>query len=78
MQELKRYDSDGPQIDINDESDQKFVWMAAINQKGGDKFYLRPYDQDYYLKCMLITYATTGQTIVAKGGSNDETNFFIA
>ena len=39
-----------PQIDINDSSDQKFVWV--IPQKGGNEFSLKPFNQTCYLTCM--------------------------
>lgn len=76
IKEFERCDSDGPQIDINNNSDQRFVWIIPINRTGNDQFSLRPYDQSYYLTCMSTTDANTDKALVVKGGGNDETDFY--
>ena len=76
IQEFERYDSNGPKIDINNESDQKFVWMIPINQNGSNQFSLRPYDQTYYLKRGSTIDGDTEQAVVAEGGSDDEPDYY--
>ena len=74
IQEFERYDSDGPLVDINDDSDQRFVWIIPINRERNDQFSLRPYDKSCYLTDINIS-ADTSRAVLKEGGSNDETDF---
>ena len=61
-----------PQIDINDSSDQKFVWM--IPQKGGE-FSLKPFDQScYHLTCMETE---NGIKAVVCEADSDEVDYYF-
>ena len=46
---MQKYDSNGPKIDINDHSDQKFVWVIPVDTDGSNEFSLKPYEESYYL-----------------------------
>ena len=61
-----------PQVDINDSSDQKFIWV--IPQKGGNEFSLKPFDQSYYLTFMETE---NGKKAVVRKGDSDEADSFF-
>ena len=75
IQEFQRYNSDGPQVDINNESDQRFVWVIPVNQKGSNQFSLQPYNRDYFLKCGTTINSNAEKAIVAKGGKDEPDHF---
>ena len=73
IQEFERYDSDGPQVNINNDSHQRFVWVIPINRKGSDQFSLQPYAKSCYLTDISTINADISRTVLKEGGSNDET-----
>ena len=79
IQEFERYESGLPQIDINNDSDQKFVWVIPINQEGGNQFSLQPYDRGYRLKRgSTVKHGSTiiEQAVIVESGGDDETDFY--
>ena len=65
---MEKYDDKkGPQVDINDASDQRFVWVIPIDRDESNEFSLKPFDKSYYLACK----EASGAAILCKGGAKD-------
>ena len=63
---MQKYDSNGPKIDINDSSDQKFVWVIPVDTDESNELSLKPYEESYYLTC-----TATGKAKLCEGGKGD-------
>ena len=46
---MEKYNSKGPQIDYDNETDQKFMWIVPINESDSKPLSLQCYKQPYYL-----------------------------
>ena len=62
-----------PKVDINDSSDQKFIWV--IPPKGGNEFSLKPYNQSCYLTCMETENDI--KAVVREGGNDEADSSFV-
>ena len=67
---MKNYDN-GPKIDINDSSDQRFVWVIPVNEDGSNEFSLKPYDKSYYLACK----GSSDNAVLREGDQQDQKEY---
>ena len=67
---MQNYDSNGPQVDINDDFDQKFVWVIPLEE--GNQFSLKTYNRSYY-----FAFGRDGKATLCKNSTSDQQNYSI-
>ena len=72
IQAFEKYDSGGPQIDLEDEDDQKYVWVIPCKKNARSLFSLQPYNQS---DCYLTEKDTNSEATTKRGP--DETDFIL-
>jgi len=66
---MQKYDdrNGGPQIDISDTTDQRFVWVIPTYTDGSNEFSLKPYGKPYY----LAPKGASGTVVLCEGDAED-------
>jgi len=72
---MQKYDDNtGPLIDINDTTDQRFVWVIPTDTNGSNEFSLKPYGESCYLTCK----EASGTAVLREGDANNHNNFKLS